>query len=176
MMGSASAALNALATSFTADFYLPYVNPGADDRTSVRAARTATLVFGLLMVLVGTIAAYSVLRDRHLTIIPIAIGILGYTYGALLGIFLLGMLSSERGNDSTNLVAMAAGIVAVLFLGKVRLPGIVDFGHWMPSWWPEIAWPWYVAIGSAVTLLAAAPFRTRTAIPAPVGQADSGVK
>jgi len=173
MMGSASAALNALATSFTADFYLPYVNPGADDRASVRAARIATLVFGLLMVVVGTLAAYSVLKNPHLTIIPIAIGILGYTYGALLGIFLLGMLSTRRGNDRTNLAAMGLGIVAVLFLGKVQLPGIVDFGRLMPSWWPEIAWPWYVTIGSVVTLLAALPFRTAESSSGTFGQADS---
>ncbi len=160
MMGSTSAALNALATSFTADFYLPYINPGADDRTSVRTARIATLVFGLLMVGVGTLAAYSVLKDPHLTIIPIAIGILGYTYGSLLGIFLLGMLSTRRGNDRTNVAAMLCGILAVFFLGKVHLPGIVDFGHWMPTWWPEIAWPWYVLIGCTTTLLFAAPFRS----------------
>lgn len=158
MMGSTSAALNALATSFTADFYLPYVNPGSDDRTSVRAARIATLVFGILMVLVGTLAAYSVLKNPHLTIIPIAIGILGYTYGSLLGIFLLGMLSGNRGNDRSNIVAMTAGIVAVFLLGKVKLPGIVDFGNWMPAWWPEIAWPWYVLIGCITTLLMAFPF------------------
>jgi len=174
MMGSASAALNALATSFTADFYLPYVNPGADDRTSVRAARIATLVFGVFMVLVGTLAAYSVIRDRHLTIIPIAIGILGYTYGALLGIFLLGMLTSGRGDDRTNTAAMTGGIVAVLFLGKVRLPGIVDFGRWMPSWWPEVAWPWYVMIGCVATLILALPFRTcGTTSETADGQADS---
>jgi SSS family transporter len=161
MMGSASAALNALATSFTADFYLPYVNPGADDRASVRAARIATLVFGLLMVAVGTLAAYSVLKDPHLTIIPIAIGILGYTYGSLLGVFLLGMLSTRRGNDRTNVAAMLGGILAVFFLGKVHLPGIIDFGRWMPSWWPEIAWPWYVLIGCITTLLLAFPFRNQ---------------
>jgi SSS family transporter len=160
MMGSSSAALNALATSFTADFYLPYINPGADDRASVLAARIATLVFGLLMVVVGTLAAYSVIKDPHLTIIPIAIGILGYTYGALLGIFLLGMLTTARGSDRTNVAAMLGGILAVLFLGKVHLPGIVDFGRWMPAWWPEIAWPWYVLIGCTATLLLAFPFAT----------------
>jgi Na+/proline symporter len=159
MMGSASAALNALATSFTADFYLPYINPDADDRASVRAARIATLVFGLLMVVVGTLAAYSVLKDPHLTIIPIAIGILGYTYGSLLGIFLLGMLSTHRGNDRSNVGAMLGGMIAVFFLSKVHLPGIIDFGLWMPSWWPEIAWPWYVLIGCITTLVLAFPFR-----------------
>jgi len=153
MMGSTSAALNALATSFTSDFYLPYVNPGADDRDSVHAARIATLVFGLLMVIVGTLAAYSVLQDPNLTIIPIAIGILGYTYGSLLGIFLLGMLTTRLGSDRLNVVAMTGGIFAVFFLGKVHLLGLIDFGKWMPSWWPEIAWPWFVMIGCSTTLL-----------------------
>jgi len=153
MMGSTSAALNALATSFTSDFYLPYINPRADDRASVHAARTATLVFGFLMVIVGTLAAYSVLHDPRLTIIPIAIGILGYTYGSLLGIFLMGMLTIKFGSDKLNVVAMAGGILAVMFMGKVQLPGLIDFGKWMPPWWPEIAWPWYVFIGSMTTVL-----------------------
>ena len=105
------------------------------------------------MVIVGTIAAYSVLHDPRLTIIPIAIGILGYTYGSLLGIFLLGMLSHRLGSDKLNVAAMVGGIFAVFFFGKVHLPGLIDFGKWMPAWWPEIAWPWYVLIGCSTTLL-----------------------
>jgi len=153
MMGSTSAALNALATSFTSDFYLPYINSEADDRAAVHAARTATLVFGFLMVIVGTLAAYSVLHDPRLTIIPIAIGILGYTYGSLLGVFLMGMLTTKFGSDKLNVAAMGGGILAVLFMGKVQLPGPIDFGKWMPTWWPEIAWPWYVFIGCITTVL-----------------------
>jgi hypothetical protein len=59
-----------------------------------------------------------------------------------------------------NVVAMAGGVLAVFFVGKVRLPGLVDFGNWMPAWWPVIAWPWYVLIGCCATLLLAVPFRT----------------
>jgi hypothetical protein len=122
MMGSTSAALNALATSFTKDFYLPYVQRRATDQQAVFAARVATAVFGLLMIGVATAAAYSVLQDPHLTIIPIAIGILGYTYGALLGVFLLGMLTRARGRDGANVVAMLIGMTAVLVLCKIELP------------------------------------------------------
>lgn len=160
MMGSTSAALNALATSFTSDFYLPYIRPGADGPSAVRAARVATFFFGMLMIGVGTMAAYSVLLNPKLTIIPIAIGILGYTYGGLLGIFLVGMLTKTRGNDATNVIAMLIGMTSVLFIGKVELPGLINFGHFMPAWWPEVAWPWYVFVGSMVTLLCALPFRT----------------
>jgi SSS family solute:Na+ symporter len=161
MMGSTSAALNALATSFTKDFYLPYIRPGASDRQSIRAARIATAGFGVLMILVATVAANAVLHDAKLTIIPIAIGILGYTYGALVGVFLLGMLTRSRGRDATNVVAMICGIVAVLILCKVSIPGTaLNFGAFMPAWWPSISWPWFVFVGCIVTLAISVLFRT----------------
>jgi SSS family solute:Na+ symporter len=176
MMGSTSAALNALATSFTKDFYLPYIRPGATDRQAIRAARIATGIFGVLMIIVATAAANAVLHDAKLTIIPIAIGILGYTYGALLAVFLLGMLTRTRGADSINVVGMTMGIVSVLVLCKVTIPAfdIVallrgklvaaqwDFGWFMPEWWPKISWPWYVFVGCTVTLAITVLFRTPT--------------
>jgi Na+/proline symporter len=174
MMGSTSAALNALATSFTKDFYLPYIRPGATDRQSIRAARISTAVFGVLMILVATMAANAVLHDAKLTIIPIAIGILGYTYGALLAVFLLGMLTRSRGSDGMNVVAMVVGISSVLVLCKITIPAfdvlalfrgkIVaaewNFGWFMPEWWPKIAWPWFVFVGCVVTLAISVLFRT----------------
>src|SRR5215212_6705988 len=42
-MGSLSTALNALATSFTRDWYEPYINPAATDAQSLRAVRWATI-------------------------------------------------------------------------------------------------------------------------------------
>jgi len=174
MMGSTSAALNALATSFTKDFYLPYIRPAATDRQAIRAARIATAVFGVLMIVVAAVAANAVLKNPKLTILPIALGILGYTYGALLGVFLLGMLTRKRGSDGANVVAMIAGIVSVLILCKITLPAIDlvalltgrvvpvqwVFGYFMPEWWPKIAWPWFVFVGCVVTLAISVLFRT----------------
>ncbi len=161
MMGSTSAALNALATSFTKDFYLPYISPAATDRQAIRAARIATAVFGVLMILVATVAANAVLHDAKLTIIPIAIGILGYTYGALVAVFLLGMLTRTRGRDGPNVIAMICGIVSVLVLCKVSIPGTgLNFGAFMPVWWPSISWPWFVFVGCVVTLAISVLFRT----------------
>jgi len=174
MMGSTSAALNALATSFTKDFYLPYIRPNATDQQAIRAARRATAIFGVLMILVATMAANAVLQDAKLTIIPIAIGILGYTYGALVGVFLLGMVTRTRGADRSNVVAMILGIASVLVLCKVSIPAFDlgallhgrfvatswNFGWFMPGWWPNIAWPWFVFVGCSVTLAVAVLFRT----------------
>src|SRR6202040_3211823 len=174
MMGSTSAALNALATSFTKDFYLPYIRRDATDRQAIRTARIATAVFGVLMIIVATVAANAVLHDAKLTIIPIAIGIIGYTYGALLAVFLLGMLTRSRGSDGMNVVAMIVGITSVLVLCKITIPAFDvlalfrgkllaaewNFGLFLPGWWPKIALPWFVFVGSAVPLSIAVLFRT----------------
>jgi SSS family solute:Na+ symporter len=163
MMGSTSAALNALATSFTKDFFLPYFARQNSAGTAIHAARAATVVFGAAMVVVATAAAYAVLQDSKLTIIPLALQSFGYAYGSLLAVFLLGMWTKRRGRDETNVVAMLCGIVFVLVLCKVKLPAInlVElvftgriepqewaFGGWLPAGWPAIAFPWWVFVGS----------------------------
>lgn len=178
MMGSTSAALNALATSFIRDFYQPYINPAATDEKAVRAARIATAVFGGLMILIATGAAYTVL-ETNITIIPLALGVLGYGYGSLLGVFLLGVLTSRRGHDLANVASMLLGVFAVLILGKVKIPAIDlgallhfqiipqdwDFGSIMPVWWPAIAWPYYVFIGCSVTFGLAVLFPSSRQLP-----------
>lgn len=171
MMGSTSAALNALATSFIRDFYQPYIRPAATEREAVGAARWATSIFGLAMIAVATAAAYAVLQT-NITIIPLALGILGYSYGALLGVFLLGVLSRTRGSDRANVFAMLFGIAAVLVLCRVKIPafgwangGFVpmewSFGGFLPDWWPAIAWPYFVFVGCVATLSVALLFRSR---------------
>ncbi|MBM3863023.1 MAG: sodium:proline symporter [Verrucomicrobia bacterium] len=182
MMGSTSAALNALATSFVRDFYQPYLNRNSTERESVRAARTATVAFGMAMILVATGAAYAVLRT-NITIIPLALGVLSYGYGSLLGVFLLGIMTRRRGDDRANVAAMLAGIGAVLVLGKVKVPAVDlvallrlevvsaewNFGAIMPGWWPAIAWPYFVFIGSVTTFALAVCFPTKTRAESAVG-------
>jgi solute:Na+ symporter, SSS family len=175
MMGSTSAALNALATSFTKDFYLPYFRRKETRRSSVYAARAATVVFGALMVVVATLAAYAVLQDSKLTIIPLALQSFGYAYGSLLAVFLLGMLTKSRGRDETNLLAMVLGVAAVLVFCKVKLPAFNlpelvltgrlrpedwAFGGWLPPWWPTIAFPWWVFVGCLFCFTVSFLFKT----------------
>ena len=75
------------------------------------------------------------------------------------------MWTKRRGRDSTNVVAMICGIASVLVFCKVKLPAINlgdlllkgriepqdwAFGGWLPDWWPVIAFPWWVFVGSIV--------------------------
>src|SRR2546425_2915014 len=115
-MGSLSTALNALATSFTRDWYEPYINPEATDEQSLRAVRWATVWFSVLMIIVASTTAYLVIVHPNVRIIPIVIGIFGYTYGSLLGVFFAGMLTKTRGNDRGNILAMIIGFLVVAIL------------------------------------------------------------
>jgi Na+/proline symporter len=164
-MGSLSTALNALATSFTEDWYIPYIRPGAEPARVVRAARISTVFFSILLVIIGAFTAYSSLI-LHLRIIPIVLGIFGYTYGSLLGVFLAGMLTKSRGNNTGNVIAMIAGFIVVAILSGLHntlweiLLNKTDAILWKPEWLPEISFPWRIAFGSVVTFLIAILFRT----------------
>ncbi len=115
-MGSLSTALNALATSFTRDWYETYVNPSSTSEQSLSAVRWATVGFSVLMIVVASTTAYLVIVYPNVRIIPIVISIYGYTYGSVLGVFLAGMLTKSRGNDFGNIIAMIIGFIVVAIL------------------------------------------------------------
>ncbi|MBV9657784.1 MAG: sodium:solute symporter [Verrucomicrobia bacterium] len=162
-MGSLSTALNALATSFTRDFYLGLFRPCASSVEQMRAARVATVGFAILLAAIGVGTAWVKLTHPQVRIIPIVLGSFGYTYGALLGIFLLGMTTRTRGNTRGNLLAMACGLLAVAVLSDLpndvaRMFNATAYPH--PGWLPTIEFPWRIFFGTVVTFLVAACFRT----------------
>lgn len=162
-MGSLSTALNALATSFTRDWYETYINPRATPRDSLRVVRIATVWFSGLMIVVASLTSYIVVIHPNVRIIPIVLGIFGYTYGPLLGIFLCGMFTRRQGSNKGNIVAMVAGFSAVAILSNLlnNIAGL--FGHvayHTPWWLPKMEFPWWICSGTIVTLLIALCFRT----------------
>jgi Na+/proline symporter len=163
-MGSLSTALNALATSFTRDWYEPYINPAATDAQSLRAVRWATVWFSILMIVVASITAYLVIVYPNVRIIPIVLSIFGYTYGSLLGVFFAGMLTKNRGNDLGNIIGMIAGFVVVAILSGLpnKIAGLFRTTFYQqPAWLPEMEFPWWIFFGTIVTFLVAILFRSR---------------
>jgi solute:Na+ symporter, SSS family len=166
-MGSLSTALNALATSFTRDWYEPYINPRSTAEQSLRAVRWATVWFSILMIVVAAVTAYLVIVYPNVRIIPIALGIVGYTYGSLLGVFLCGMFTKRRGNDLGNIIAMIVGFIVVAILSGLPNKIASIFGgelYTQPSWLPVMEFPWWICFGTIVTFSVAILFRTRADI------------
>lgn len=163
-MGSLSAALNALATSFTRDFYKPH-QPAASEEETVKSAKVFTFVFAALMTLVAGVTAFFVINHPESRIIPIVLGIFGYTYGSLLGIFLLGFLTKKRGSDIGNCLAMATGFCVVALLTGMPNQIMEMFGARPVEALqaiPVISFPWRIMIGSLTTIAVAALFRSES--------------
>src|SRR6266576_1825174 len=162
-MGSLSTAINALATSFTRDWYEPYINPQSTAEQSLRAVRWATVWFSILMIIVASTTSYLIIVHPNVRIIPIVLGIYGYTYGSVLGIFLAGMLTKSRGNNRGNLIGMITGFVVVTILSDLlntvaRLFGKIAYVK--PAWLPTMGFPWWICFGTIITFSVAILFRT----------------
>ena len=81
--------------------------------------------------------------------IPIVLGIFGYTYGSLLGVFFAGMLTKTRGNDRGNIIAMIIGFLVVAILSGLpnNIAGIVGPVYTQPGWLPVMEFPWWIFFG-----------------------------
>ena len=154
-MGSLSTALNALSTSFARDFILPRMGENADDAAKMRVLRWSTLFFATAIIAVGIVTAWYVTWHPETRIIPLVLGVLGYTFGSILGIFLVALFTKTRGNDTGNLLAMVAGFLAVLCFSVKEVQTVL--GVVEPF---IIAFPWRITLGTLVTVSVALCFRT----------------
>src|SRR5260370_16299597 len=111
------------------------------------AARWSTVVFAVLLAAVGVSTAWVKLTHPEIRIIPIVLGSFGYTYGSLLGIFLVGMVTRTRGNCAGNLLAMLTGFIVVAVLSNLPNDLAKMFGGQLytpPPCLPLISFPFRI--------------------------------
>ena len=130
-MSSLSSSINALASATAYDYWAPLVGAREDEERILRAGRVFTLVWAGL--LIGGAILFIPL-SQGTSAVEVALGIASLVYGGLLGAFALGVLTTRPGGGAA-MVGIAVGI------GTVTL--VRD----------QIAWPWYVLLGSVITLL-----------------------
>lgn len=130
-MANLSAALNSLASTTVVDFFRARAGHSAghsNDAGSLRLARGSTVLWGLVLLGIGILA-------RHWgSVLEAGLTIASIPSGALLGVFLLGVLT-RKPREGAAIVGVAAGLAAVLYV-RFRTP---------------IAFTWYVLIGTTVT-------------------------
>lgn len=163
-MGSLGTAMNSLATSYSRDFHFRWFKTPDSDAERVRVIRWSTVGFSILLILVGLATAFVKAHNPGLSIIGIILGSFGYTYGSLLGVFIVALFTRSRGSEAGNAIAMLAGIIAVAVLSNLPndLSGMIlgsDL-YQNPSWMPVIEFPWRIMAGTLVTVAVALCFRT----------------
>lgn len=163
-MGSLSTALNSLATSYVRDFHFRWFGLPATDAGQVRVLRMGTVLFAVLLIAVALATAWIKAHNPSLRIIPIILGVFGYTYGSLLGVFMVGLFTRKRGNDFGNGLGMLAGFIVVAYFSGLDQGLAATFGlgggFSRPDWMPVIEFPWRILFGTVVTFSVAMMFAT----------------
>ncbi len=166
-MSTLSSSLNSLASSSLFDLYQRLGGKPLSDEHTLRLSRWLTGFWGV--VFIGFAMLFTSTENP---IVELGLSIASFTYGGLLGIFLLGLLNA-RPNQQDGIIAFLIAIVSLFVIAK----GVwfnPDDG-WMlklmlrgaPEGFSPIGWPWYVAIGSAITLAVGSLLALRHPTPDP---------
>jgi Na+/proline symporter len=127
-MSNLSAALNSLSSSAIMDFYVR-LRPQAGEQKRMRLSRLATFGFAIVLF---SLAVFSLHKAGR--VVEVGLQIASVAYGALLGVFLLGVLT-KRANQRGAMVGMLFGFSMDLYLWH----------------WTHVPWTWWVMIGTIVT-------------------------
>ncbi|MEO6778301.1 MAG: hypothetical protein ABI194_02520, partial [Gemmatimonadaceae bacterium] len=142
-MSAHSGAINSLAAATVHDIYLPLTHRDPNDARTLKVAKLASLAWGVVLLIIALMY-----RQQGTPVVIVALAIASFTYGALLGGFGLGILW-PRAQQRDAITGMAVGIAVM---------SVVVSAKQLSQWWPAltgigtIAWPWYVLIGTAVTI------------------------
>ena len=155
-MSTLSSSLNSLASSTMLDLYERFRGrPIAEDR-ALFVSRLLTFFWGLVF-----IGFASLFEDNTSPVIELGLSIAAFTYGGLLGAFLLGLLNRRtRQADAVVAFVVTVLVMVLVVYGIWYSPA----EGWVFAWRPSaevaaerglraIGWPWYTVIGAGVSLV-----------------------
>ncbi|HVO33010.1 MAG TPA: sodium/solute symporter [Elusimicrobiota bacterium] len=133
VLASIESPVVSLTASFVTDIYKPLINDHADEAYYLKLSRRCVAVFALILILI----AYTFSHFQNILWLAFKIG--GVTFGSLLGVFLLGFLTTRRSNRANvwGMTIMAAANAVLLTLSETHLA--------------PIGWTWLLLIGTAGT-------------------------
>ncbi len=128
-MSTLSSSLNSMASTTIIDFYKGSRGNQATESQQLKASKLATLLCGLVM------GGLSILSRGVDSVLEAGLTIASMTYGSMLGVFLLGVLT-KRTTEKGAIIGMGAGLLGMATLWSLD----------------SIAWTWFVPIGTAITI------------------------
>ena len=129
-MSTLAGSMSALSSSVMIDIYTPLIGPGIDEKKKLKISRLLTILLAILLILSAMI-----FMGSSQAVVETALSIASFTYGGLLGTFLLGLLfKNVKQNEA--LIGFASGIAVMIFI----------------IFFTNIGWTWYTLIGVTVTI------------------------
>lgn len=131
-MSTLAGSITSLSSSSMMDLYRPYIrkNRAEDTLHELRVSRMLTVFWASLLV----VAAIAFMHSSS-AVIELALSIASFTYGGLLGTFLLGILV-KKARQRDALVAFSSGIIIMSAVILLKL----------------VAWTWFTIIGVIATV------------------------
>lgn len=143
-MGSADSALASLATAFTMDFYKPFWGKGADEAKCVRVSKLSFLAFGALFVV------FALCLHNLDNLLWLAFRIIAFTYGPLLGVFIVTIMTDWR-ISASKLLTLMFSLTAATF--ALAIAAWWSTTHGATGFWMELHntyWRLYVIAGATL--------------------------
>lgn len=129
-MSTLAGSMSAISSSLMIDIYIPFTKMKLEEGTKLKTSRILTIFLAVLLILSALI-----FMNSSRAVVEIALSIASFTYGGLLGTFLLGLLFKNV-QQTAALVGFSAGITGMII--------IVFF--------TGIGWTWYTLIGVLITI------------------------
>ena len=148
-MSTHSGAINSLAATTTHDIYAPLSGRSVDDPRTFRMGRWFALAWGIILT-----GGALLFPEGQTPVVVIALSIASFTQGALLGGFFLGIFV-KRARQRDAIIGMSVGIATMAFI--VFAKPLSAAYPWLASTlgpFANVAWPWYVLIGTTITMSA----------------------
>lgn len=128
-LSTLAGSISALSSSTMLDLYKPFTGI-SDDVKELKISRLFTIMWAVL--LIGS--AFFFMSSSQ-TVVELALSIASFTYGGLLGTFLLGLLN-KKATQEDALAGFTAGIFVMITVISLKI----------------VAWTWFTLIGVIVTI------------------------
>lgn len=130
-MSTLAGSMSSLSSSTMVDIYIPFYGKNKDEKSLLKISRIFTVTWAVLL-----ICSAVLFMESPRAVVELALSIASFTYGGLLGTFLLGILVKNAKQEDA-LAGFTAGIFVMISVISLKL----------------VAWTWFTIIGVAATLL-----------------------
>lgn len=130
-MSTLAGSMSSLASSSMLDIYIPFSKKNISESKKLFISRLLTVFWAALLVLSAIL-----FMESPQTVVELALSISSFTYGGLLGTFLLGIIVKKAKQED----ALAAFVDGILIMVIVITQNLV-------------AWTWYTFVGVLATIL-----------------------
>lgn len=130
-MSTIAGSISSLSSSTMLDLYRPYAEKkNVSEKKELRISRLFTVMWAVLLIIAAIL-----FKESSQAVVELALSIASFTYGGLLGTFILGLINKKAG-EREALIGFSFGIILMIFVILFNV----------------VAWTWFTLVGVIATV------------------------